>query len=70
MYCSPWGCKESDTTEWLNWTEKCILLAWLVIANKEIQCDPQKVPGISKDGRKREEREQRTDGRNEKQIAR
>ena len=25
---SPWGCKESDTTEWLNWTElkmKCKL---------------------------------------------
>ena len=21
VYCSPWGCKESDTTEWLNWTE-------------------------------------------------
>ena len=19
--CSPWDCKESDTTEWLNWTE-------------------------------------------------
>ena len=19
--CSPWGCKGSDTTEWLNWTE-------------------------------------------------
>ena len=19
--CSPWGCQESDTTEWLNWTE-------------------------------------------------
>ena len=19
MWCSPWGCKESDTTEWLNW---------------------------------------------------
>ena len=19
--CSPWGCKQSDTTEWLNWTE-------------------------------------------------
>ena len=18
--CSPWGCKESDTTEWVNWT--------------------------------------------------
>ena len=21
---SPWGCKESDTTEWRNWTEKLI----------------------------------------------
>ena len=21
MCCSPWGCKELDTTEWLNWTE-------------------------------------------------
>ena len=20
-YCSPWGSKESDTTEWLNWSE-------------------------------------------------
>ena len=20
-WCRPWGCKESDTTEWLNWTE-------------------------------------------------
>ena len=19
--CSPWGCRESDTTEWLNWTD-------------------------------------------------
>ena len=19
--CNPWGCKESDTTEWLNWSE-------------------------------------------------
>ena len=19
--CGPWGCKESDTTQWLNWTE-------------------------------------------------
>ena len=19
--CSPWGCKELDTTEWLNWTD-------------------------------------------------
>ena len=22
--CSPWGPKELDTTEWLNWTELCI----------------------------------------------
>ena len=21
VWCSPWGHKESDTTEWLNWTE-------------------------------------------------
>ena len=20
-WCSPWGCKESDMTEWLNWTD-------------------------------------------------
>ena len=25
--CSPWGCKELDTTEWLNWTE----LNWTVL---------------------------------------
>ena len=23
--CSPWGCKESDSTEGLNWTEECIV---------------------------------------------
>ena len=23
--CSPWGCKESDTTEWLNWTDADLL---------------------------------------------
>ena len=22
-FCNPWDCKESDTTEWLNWTELC-----------------------------------------------
>ena len=22
--CSPWGCKESDTTKWLNWTDICV----------------------------------------------
>ena len=23
--CNPWGCKESDTTEWRNWTELCLV---------------------------------------------
>ena len=23
--CSPWGCKESDTTEWLNWNIQYLL---------------------------------------------
>ena len=23
--CSPWGCKELDTTKWLNWTELIVL---------------------------------------------
>ena len=27
VYCSPWGCKESDLTEWLNWTE----LNWILL---------------------------------------
>ena len=26
MCCSPWGCKELDTTKWLNWTERDWLL--------------------------------------------
>ena len=30
--CSPWGRKESDTTEWLNWTE---LMIDLLFAAKE-----------------------------------
>ena len=25
VFCSPWGCKELDTTEQLNWTEDCNL---------------------------------------------
>ena len=29
--CSPWGCKESDTTEQLNWTDSCfIMLCWFL----------------------------------------
>ena len=25
--CSPWGCKESDMTKWLNWTELELILS-------------------------------------------
>ena len=27
--CSPWGCKELDVTEWLNWTELTSNVVWL-----------------------------------------
>ena len=34
--CSPWGCKELDTCEWLNWTEligrKCLLIPGCLVA--------------------------------------
>ena len=29
--CSPWGCKESDTTEQLNWMEACWRMGTLVV---------------------------------------
>ena len=28
--CSPWGCKELDMTEWLNWTDACISM-WIYL---------------------------------------
>ena len=31
--CSPWGCKESDTTEWLNWTELNCAQSCLTLCN-------------------------------------
>ena len=31
---SPWGCKESDKTEWLNWTEP----KWLEYQFEIMQC--------------------------------
>ena len=36
--CSPWGCKELDTTEWLNWSE----LKWIfpLVEHKVSQQDP------------------------------
>ena len=27
-YCSPWSCKESDMTEWLNWTTSLVKNTW------------------------------------------
>ena len=39
--CSPWGHKESDTTEWLNWTERvkhtCMFSFLLHVLNFSIQ---------------------------------
>jgi len=61
--CSPWGCKESDTTEWPNWTE------WFKSnlkdqrgflggsAGKESTCDagdPGLIPGLGRSPRRRE----------------
>ena len=33
-FCGPWGHKESDTTEWLNWTDTTVIneSSWLVHA--------------------------------------
>ena len=30
MCCSPWDCKELDTTEWLNWTEEGNVNFWII----------------------------------------
>ena len=33
--CNSWGCKESDTTEWLNWTELNWALPWIPTSEKK-----------------------------------
>ena len=33
--CDSWGCKESDTTEWLNWTEFPIIFGLLYLSVSE-----------------------------------
>ena len=33
-WCSPWGHKESDTTEWLNWTE--LLYQWRMLIQDNV----------------------------------
>ena len=32
-YCSPCGCKESDTTEWLNWWHWLVCVCWRILAS-------------------------------------
>ena len=34
---SPWGCRESDMTEWLNWTD-CRFFAWSLSFFNELNC--------------------------------
>ena len=35
--CNPWGCKESDMTEWLNWKWKWLCCVWLFATPWTIQ---------------------------------
>ena len=63
MGCSSWGCKESDTTEQLSWTdrtstESCCVLIWLQLTlySEEVM-EPHsstlawKIPGVEEPGR-------------------
>ena len=38
--CSPWGLKESDTTEWLNWTQLGHMQAVLSCSRVNVLVDP------------------------------
>ena len=53
--CDSWGRKESDTTEWLNWTElndfnsaygHLVLSCWL--SDKELACQCRRLPAMQK----------------------
>ena len=48
LACSPWGHKESDTTEWLNWTE-CSLSTWyrLVFIFQRFPCHSSRLMSLS-----------------------
>ena len=46
--CSPWGRKESDTTEWLNWTELVSVLFYNLpgtVASHKVWLCSQQTPG-------------------------
>ena len=50
VYSSPWGCKELDTTEWLNWTRTNKRFPWW-LRWKESVCnagDPGLIPGLER----------------------
>ena len=36
VYCSPWGHKGSDTTEWLKWTEPIAYVQVFILLNKAV----------------------------------
>ena len=42
--CSPWGHKESDTTEWLNWTEWLYILLFASQCSDSVQVVKKKSP--------------------------
>ena len=48
--CSPWGCKESDMTERLNWTDSFIWLHWVLDLAQgilDLYCGPWNLWGTS-----------------------
>ena len=47
MCCSPWDCKESDTTQWLNWTELVSVLYYNLpgTASHRVWLCSQQIPG-------------------------
>ena len=45
VYCSLWGCKEKDTTEWLNWTEEAG--PWLSQLGQQGQWGGQRTEGLA-----------------------
>ena len=47
VYCSPWGCKELDMTEWLNWTELYCLKSFVSSMWWYLSISRRKMLGIS-----------------------
>ena len=45
MFCSPWGCKELDTTEWLNNNRNCLAWASMIKMSEPDWEDPEESGG-------------------------